>query len=75
MSRCKTPGCGSYALNHDPASGLCDVCLYRGALMRACSEWDAWWGGASHVFFDATRMCEAMTAARRILDKTEGRYR
>ena len=74
MSRCKTPGCGSYALNHDPASGLCDACLYRGALLRACGEWDAWMSEAPPKWVSPC-MREAMTSARRILDKTEGRYR
>lgn len=33
MDKCKTRGCGSYALNDAPVSGLCDVCLYKIPLM------------------------------------------
>lgn len=29
MDKCITKGCGSYAINDAPSTGLCDVCLYK----------------------------------------------
>ena len=29
LKRCEYPGCGSYALNEHPESGLCDKCWWR----------------------------------------------
>lgn len=46
MAKCKTPGCGSYAINHhshgrDGSDGdLCDVCYWR-SRAAACADRDA----------------------------------
>ena len=34
MKRCKTVGCGSYALNVKEESGFCDVCYYKIPLLN-----------------------------------------
>jgi hypothetical protein len=37
MKQCKAPGCGSYALNDAPESGLCDPCYWA---ELACKSMD-----------------------------------